>query len=93
MANLRQIIATTVRRQCVIDLIELGVKSRHPAWTCVDDMGEVYYCYFLTLTLTLTLNLTLALTLIIMEWLWKSIRVSQFLCKRVIAIRRTFVPP
>ena len=34
-----------------------------------------------------------SVTMVIMEWLWKSIRFSQFLCKRVIAIRWTFIPP
>ena len=34
-----------------------------------------------------------SVTMVIMEWLWKSIRFSQFLCKRVIAIRWTYIPP
>ena len=34
-----------------------------------------------------------SVTMVIMEWLWKSIRFSQLLCKRVIAIRWTFIPP
>ena len=34
-----------------------------------------------------------SVTMVIMEWLWKSIRFSQFLCKRVNAIRWTFIPP
>ena len=33
-----------------------------------------------------------SVTMVIMEWLWKPIRFSQFLCKRVIAIRWTFIP-
>ena len=33
-----------------------------------------------------------SVTMIIMEWLWKSICFSQLLCKRVIAIRWTFIP-
>ena len=33
-----------------------------------------------------------SVTMVIMEWLWKSIRFSQFLCKRVNAIRWTFIP-
>ena len=34
-----------------------------------------------------------SVTMVIMEWLWKSIGFSQLLCKRVIAIRWTFIPP
>ena len=33
-----------------------------------------------------------SVTMVIMEWLRNSIRFSQFLCKRVNAIRWTFIP-
>ena len=42
MAEMRQIMATSVRREVVIELIMMGVRSRHPAWTCVTDEGKVH---------------------------------------------------
>jgi len=37
--DMKRIVATSVRRKVVIDLIQIGVDSGHPAWRCVHATG------------------------------------------------------